>query len=116
MSTSIRTFTKARRVESRNESYYFITIFLFYVFIRSPGFGLSLVAESTTGVLLASEWMGEGGTTPEDVGLNAAKLLYRQIAQGGCVDVSAQWFVLLLMTLCDGNVSKARMGRLSDFT
>jgi RNA 3'-terminal phosphate cyclase-like protein len=81
---------------------------------RSPGFGLSLVAESTTGALIAAELMADAGVTAEDVGANAAKLLYRQVAIGGCVDATSQWLALALMTLCDG-VSKVRIHALSDF-
>ncbi|KAI8059187.1 RNA 3'-terminal phosphate cyclase [Gongronella butleri] len=65
----------------------------------SPGFALSLVAESTTGALLSAEKAAEGGQTPEDVGLTAAKLLLREIKLRGCVDTTSQWLNLLLMVL-----------------
>jgi hypothetical protein len=48
---------------------------------RSPGFGLSLVAESTTGVLLHCESYAAAGETPEDVGRRAAKGLIREISK-----------------------------------
>ena len=47
---------------------------------RSPGFGLALVAESTTGVLIHSELYAKPGDTPEDLGTQAAKQL--------CVEIS----------------------------
>ena len=56
-----------------------------YVFVRSPGFGLSLVAESTTGVVLAVESMSaertDSGelTLPEDLGEQTAKMLLEEI-------------------------------------
>ena len=48
---------------------------------RSPGFGLSLVAESTTGVLIHTELYAKAGDTPEDIGRRAAKQLYLEISR-----------------------------------
>jgi RNA 3'-terminal phosphate cyclase-like protein len=83
---------------------------------RSPGFGLSLVAETTNGALYAVECVAKGGETPEDVGLKASKMLYQEISLGGCVDSMSQWIVLLLMVLCPEDVSKTRFGKLSEFS
>ena len=38
------------------------------------------------------------------------------VSQGGCVDTSTQSLVLLLMCLCPEDVSKVRLGPLSDYT
>ena len=50
---------------------------------RSPGFGLTLVAETTGGSFLAAELMsnpkGQDPTVPEDLGKNTAKLLMEEI-------------------------------------
>ena len=54
-------------------------------FFRSPGFGLSLVAESTTGVVLAVEAMSAEKTDsneltlPEDLGQQTAKMFLKLI-------------------------------------
>ncbi len=37
---------------------------------RSPGFGLSLVAETTTGVILSAECVARPGELPEDLGMS----------------------------------------------
>ena len=51
---------------------------------RSPGFGISLVAESTTGAMLSvqtsSTPVGEGQpAVPEDLGKQAAEILLEEI-------------------------------------
>ncbi|KAG1456134.1 hypothetical protein G6F56_006903 [Rhizopus delemar] len=83
---------------------------------KSPGFALSLVAESNTDVLLSAEKAAEPGQTPEDVGVMAAKLLLREIRKGGCVDTTSQWLNLLFMILAPEDVSKIRTGTLSAFS
>ncbi|KAI7864360.1 RNA-3'-phosphate cyclase [Spinellus fusiger] len=83
---------------------------------KSPGFALSLVAESTKGALLSAEKAAEAGQAPEDVGVMAAKLLLSEIQKGGCVDTVSQWLNLLLMVLSPEDVGKLRMGPLSPFT
>ena len=109
---------------------------------RSPGFGISLVAESTTGVLLHTELYAKAGDTPEDLGRQAAKQLFLEISrvrllpnglctfskprantgallcvrsfgQGGCTDALHQGFNLLLMALGPEDVSKLRIGKLT---
>ncbi|CAG8596410.1 8311_t:CDS:2, partial [Acaulospora morrowiae] len=83
---------------------------------KSPGFALSLVAESTTGSLVAAEQAANPGETPEDIGQRTAKLLLAEIRKGGCVDSLNQWLVLLMMVLGSEDVSKVRLGQLSAFT
>jgi RNA 3'-terminal phosphate cyclase-like protein len=83
---------------------------------KSPGFALSLVAESTTGVLYSSEQAALPGETPEDIGSKTAKLLLSEISKGGCVDSLNQWLILLLMALGPEDVSKIRTGKLTAFT
>eukprot|EP01130_Rhizamoeba_saxonica_P016513 TRINITY_DN764_c0_g1_i1.p1 TRINITY_DN764_c0_g1~~TRINITY_DN764_c0_g1_i1.p1 ORF type:complete len:359 (+),score=66.74 TRINITY_DN764_c0_g1_i1:43-1119(+) len=82
----------------------------------SPGYGLSLVAESTTGTLLTVEKMGEGGQIPEDLGEYCANLLLHEILRGGCVDTLHQSIMLLLMALGPEDVSILRVGKLSPYT
>ncbi|NP_001079592.1 RNA terminal phosphate cyclase-like 1 L homeolog [Xenopus laevis] len=88
---------------------------------KSPGFGLSLVAETTEGCFLSAELasnpQGEGSTVlPEDLGRNCAMLLLEEIYRGGCVDSVNQSLVLLLMTLGQQDVSKVLLGPLSPYT
>lgn len=80
---------------------------------KSPGFAMSLVATSTTGALHASEATSMPGKTPEDVGLEAARMLLQGIEGSGCVDASHQPMVLLLMALGPEDVAKCRMSALT---
>lgn len=82
---------------------------------KSPGFALSLVAESTTGVFTSAEMVAEAGTLPEDLGKLAAKSLFEEIARGGCVDTQNQVITLLFMALGTEDVSKVRIGKLSPY-
>ncbi|XP_072023641.1 RNA 3'-terminal phosphate cyclase-like protein [Amphiura filiformis] len=87
---------------------------------KSPGFGMSLVAETTEGTFLSAELAsnkpGEEPTVPEDLGKQVASLLLEEIYRGGCVDSRQQSLALLLMTLGETDVSKIQMGPLSPYT
>ncbi|XP_065834537.1 RNA 3'-terminal phosphate cyclase-like protein [Oscarella lobularis] len=89
---------------------------------KSPGFGLSLVAESTTGVVLAVESMSaertDSGelTLPEDLGEQTAKMLLEEIWKGGCVDSRNQSLAFLLMALGQKDLSKIQSGELTSYT
>ena len=84
----------------------------------SSGYGLSLVAETTTGCVLSAERMAEtdGRTLPEDIGAIAAKRLLQDLKNGGCADSTNQWILLLFMALCPEDISRCRLGQLSDYT
>ncbi|KAI9204732.1 RNA 3'-terminal phosphate cyclase domain-containing protein [Polychytrium aggregatum] len=109
----------------------------------SPGYALTLVAESTTDVLLSSECAfqprkrtlassdteDEAGPnlsthlandytfpTPEDLGVRTARLLLQEIRKRGCVDSVTQWLWLLMLALGPEDVSKIRTGPLTPFT
>ncbi|KAJ2776120.1 hypothetical protein H4R18_005838 [Coemansia javaensis] len=82
----------------------------------SPGFGISLVAESTTGALLTAELCAAAGDAPEDIGRGAARLLLAEIARGGCFDSAHQWLALLLMVLGPEHAAKTRIGKLTPFS
>jgi RNA 3'-terminal phosphate cyclase-like protein len=100
-----------------------------------PGFGLSLVAETTTGCALAaddcvrradgssvllpavaggggSDGAGEGDT-PEDVGARVTGALLVEVAAGGVVDGSHQATALFLAAVGPDAMSTLRLGRLS---
>ena len=104
---------------------------------KSPGYGITLISQSSTSVLHSSECLstppqssssasstttvqGEGASrtiqTPEDIALHAARLLLEDISTGGCVDSKHQWLVMLLMILGKEDVSKCLMGDLTAHT
>ena len=79
-------------------------------FSRSPGYALTLLAESTTSAIYSAEALSEPGVAPEDIGLKATKALLAEIEKGGCVDERHQTLVLLMMVLGSEDVSRCRMG------
>jgi len=81
----------------------------------SAGYGLTLIAESTTGVLLSVHELNEevGARTAEEFGDRVARMLLEEIGYGGTVDTAMQGMVLLLMALCTEDVSRVRLGRIS---
>ncbi|XP_062845168.1 RNA 3'-terminal phosphate cyclase-like protein [Trichomycterus rosablanca] len=88
---------------------------------KSPGFGLTLVAETVNGTFLSAEMtstpQGQGDPVlPEELGKNCAKLLLEEIYRGGCVDSTNQSLALLYMTLGQQDVSKILLGPLSPYT
>lgn len=89
---------------------------------NSPGFGLSLMVESTTGVMLCvdacSNAKGDGETAvvPEDLGRSAAMSLLQEVYRGGCVDATHQSLVLVYMALGQMDISKVMIGALTPYT
>ncbi|KXN92238.1 putative RNA 3'-terminal phosphate cyclase-like protein [Leucoagaricus sp. SymC.cos] len=77
---------------------------------KSPGYALSLLAESTTGAIHCAEAVSQAGVAPEDIGLKATRALLAEIKRGGCVDRRHQTLVLLLMVLGSEDVGRCRMG------
>lgn len=88
----------------------------------SPGLAVCLAAESTTGVVMAAETCLDsaryvrGAVLPEDLGMKASAMLLDEIRKGGCVDTGAQSMALLLMCLGPEDVSRIRVGTLSQYT
>jgi RNA 3'-terminal phosphate cyclase-like protein len=87
----------------------------------SPGLGVCLTAESTTGIRLSAEYCldptKERATElPEDIGTKCAALLLDEVRKGGCVDTSGQSLALLWMCLGPEDVSRIRLGTLSPYT
>ncbi|KAM2930152.1 hypothetical protein COP2_037210 [Malus domestica] len=96
---------------------------------HSPGYGISLVAETTSGCCISAdtaisysrgedigELEDEGKKElmpPEDVGMQIANILLGEIEQGGVVDSTHQGLLFLLCALCPQDVSKVRVGKLS---
>jgi len=81
---------------------------------NSAGYSLSLVAESTTGVLLSVERTAEPGDLPEDIGMEGAILLLEEIRRGGVIDSSHQSLLLQMMILGPEDVCKVRFGKLTE--
>ncbi|KAG2020137.1 RNA-3'-phosphate cyclase [Coprinopsis cinerea AmutBmut pab1-1] len=77
---------------------------------KSPGYALSLLAESTTGALHCAEAASEPGVVPEDIALKATRALLTEIEKGGCVDRKHQCLVLLYMVLGSEDVGRCVMG------
>jgi len=89
---------------------------------KSPGFGITVVAETTTGVFYTAEAIsnpsgsGKPPSVPEDVGKEAAFRLLEEVYRGGCVDSTFQSFATLFMAMTPKDVSKCLMGPLSPYT
>lgn len=77
---------------------------------RSPGYALSLCAETTTSALHCAEATSQPGVAPEDIALHATRALLAEISKGGCVDEKHQVLVLFLMVLGSEDVGRCRMG------
>lgn len=82
----------------------------------SPGYAVTLVAESDSGCVLSAEYCAKPQQLPEDVGKQAAHLLLQEVLQGGCVDSSNQFLVVLFMALCPEDLSSIKVGKLSPYT
>jgi len=76
---------------------------------KSPGYALSILAETTTGAIYCAEATSKPGVAAEDTGLQATRLLLSEIQKGGCVDRKHQTLVLLLMVLGSEDVGRCRM-------
>lgn len=89
---------------------------------KSPGFGLTLTAETNSGVFLSAEVCSNpsgsesGPTVPEDLGRLGAKMLLEEVYRGGCADSCAQSLVSLFMAMGPTDVSKFVVGPLSPYT
>ena len=77
------------------------------------GFGLSLVAESSTGSLYSADVASPpaGGIAPEDIGRQCAYQLLESISFGGAVSLAAAPTVLTLMAMGSEDVGRIQLGR-----
>merc|ERR1712165_217097 len=57
-----------------------------------------------------------GALLPEDLGVRAAAMLLDEVRKGGCIDTGAQSVALLLMCLGPEDVSRIRVGTLSQYS
>jgi RNA 3'-terminal phosphate cyclase-like protein len=77
------------------------------------GFGLSLVAESSTGCLYSADVASPptGGQPPEEIGQGCAYQLLESVARGGCVSLEAAPTVITLMAMGSEDVGRLQLGR-----
>ena len=77
------------------------------------GFGLSLVAESSTGSLYSADVASppSGGTPPEDLGLQCAYQLLETISAGGSVSLVAAPTMFTLMAMGSEDVGRVLIGK-----
>lgn len=77
------------------------------------GFGLSLVAESSTGVLYSADVTSPptGGKLPEDIGKECAYQLLEVVSKGGCASTVAAPTMLTLMAMGSEDVGRLQLGR-----
>jgi len=86
---------------------------------KSPGFGMSLFAETVKGTSLSCDICTTAGAmeSPEDMGKLAAARILEEIELGGVVDTSHQFVPLFFMSLADETApSKIRLGKLTPYT
>lgn len=82
----------------------------------SSGYGLILVAETTTGCFISSERMAKPKEVPEDVSKDAVDRFLLEILKSGCVDSFNQSIAILLMALSEEAISTLRIGSLSEYS
>ncbi|KAI5309762.1 hypothetical protein KEM55_002476 [Ascosphaera atra] len=77
------------------------------------GFGISLVAESSTGCLYSADAVcpPTGGEPPEDIGRKCAYQLLHTVSLGGCVSPVAFPTFAALMSMGSEDVGRLRIGR-----
>mmetsp|Transcript_26188 Transcript_26188/g.36162 ORF Transcript_26188/g.36162 Transcript_26188/m.36162 type:complete len:361 (+) Transcript_26188:211-1293(+) len=83
----------------------------------SPGFGVCLLAETTTGCILSAQTAAQAkeGTpaVPEEVGLRGAQQLLAEVQAQGVVDSAHQGLLLFLAAMGPEEVMKMRLGKLT---
>ncbi|CAH8362803.1 unnamed protein product [Eruca vesicaria subsp. sativa] len=97
---------------------------------KSPGYGISLVAETTAGCYISADTAVSCGRAEEtgeldverqerkpaeDTGVEIASWLLQEIEKGGVVDSTHQGLLFILCALCQQDVSKVRVGPLSPY-
>lgn len=73
------------------------------------GSGIIIVAETSTGCLLAGSALGKRGVSADKVGIDAAEMLLANLRHGGAVDEYLQDQLIIFMALANG-VSRIKTG------
>ncbi|GKY95944.1 hypothetical protein MPSEU_000555000 [Mayamaea pseudoterrestris] len=82
-----------------------------------PSLSCVLWSLSNTGVILVAEQTRTyEKQLPEDLGVAAAAALLEEVRRGGCIDTHSQSLALLWMLLTPEDVSRIRLGTLSQYT
>lgn len=82
------------------------------------GFGVTLVAETTTGCLISTEVVADparGVNVPEDMGREASLQLLEEVQRGGVVDSSHQGLLILMCAAGAEELQQARLGPLTPY-
>ena len=98
----------------------------------NPGMMVVVTSESTTGVALTAECCmnhhntqeqtggdahsNRGKELPEELGQRVAYTLLEEIRRGGCIDTASQSLAFLWMALTPEDVSRIRVGTLSQYS
>ena len=90
----------------------------------SPGLMMVVSSESTSGVIMTAEVCLDhkssesrrGNELPEDLGKRGACMLLEEIRRGGCIDTSCQSLAFLWMCLTPEDVSRLRVGTISEYS
>ncbi|KAF8469182.1 RNA 3'-terminal phosphate cyclase/enolpyruvate transferase [Kalaharituber pfeilii] len=76
------------------------------------GYGLSLMAETSTSCIYSADVAALPGEAPEDVGLRAAQMLLHEISLGGCVGRVGMNLMMTMMGMgMEGDVGRVVIGR-----
>jgi RNA 3'-terminal phosphate cyclase-like protein len=81
----------------------------------SPGYSLSLQAETTTGATIAYDSTFEVGAT-DVFATQALNGFLDEVEHSGYISTNYQWFVLTLMALSERKTSSIKLGRISPYT
>lgn len=108
-----RTIDSARAVlkDTKVETYIYSDVARGSESGKSPGFGITMVAETKNGWNISSEGIVEAGTTPEDLGQLVACKLCEEISIEGAVGRNQLWFVLILMVLGKEDIGRMCIGK-----
>ena len=82
---------------------------------NSPGYSLSLLAESTTGATISFDACHQG-ETPQQLAKKAVSCLLDEIEHSGVISTNYAWLVLTAMALSEKKTSTIKLGRVSAFT
>lgn len=83
----------------------------------TPGYGLSLTAETTKGFFYSSDEINQKDKTPEDIGKECTISFMKEIYNSGVVNANNQGLFLFLMALANNtSVSKMKIGNITKHT
>jgi RNA 3'-terminal phosphate cyclase-like protein len=81
----------------------------------SPGYSLSLLAETTTGAAISFDACHIEGT-PQALAEGTVNAFLDEIEHAGVISTNYQWLLVTLMALSERKTSEVKLGRVSGFT